>query len=79
MPSLAARAAGPELMDDPSVDEATFRDCLADLASVNSWTSKPASTSFNTFVTMNVSDRRGNVCTKMPMRRGRSTMETGML
>jgi 2-polyprenyl-3-methyl-5-hydroxy-6-metoxy-1,4-benzoquinol methylase len=38
MPSLAARAAGPELMDDPSVDEATFRDCLADLASVNSWT-----------------------------------------
>ena len=25
-------------MDDPAVDEATFRDCLADLAAVNSWT-----------------------------------------
>jgi len=25
-------------MDDPAVDEATFRDCLADLATVNSWT-----------------------------------------
>ena len=38
MRGLAVRAAGPELMDDPDVDEATFRDCLADLASVNSWT-----------------------------------------
>ena len=25
-------------MDDPAVDEATFRDCLADLAAVNGWT-----------------------------------------
>lgn len=25
-------------MDDPSVDEATFRDCLTDLAAVNGWT-----------------------------------------
>jgi len=35
---LARRSFQPEWMDDPTVDEATFRDCLADLATVNSWT-----------------------------------------
>ena len=38
MPDLATRSLEPEWMDDPAVDEATFRDCLADLAAVNSWT-----------------------------------------
>lgn len=38
MPNLAARSFEPEWMDDPAVDEATFRDCLADLAAVNGWT-----------------------------------------
>lgn len=38
MRSFAERSAEAELMDDPSVDEATLRACLVDLAAVNSWT-----------------------------------------
>lgn len=37
-PDFAARASLPELMDDPSVDYATFRGCLKDLAFVNTMT-----------------------------------------
>lgn len=33
--TAGARSAAPELMDDPSVDYETFRDCLVDLARVN--------------------------------------------
>lgn len=38
MPDLATRSFEPEWMDDPAVDEATFRACLTDLAAVNGWT-----------------------------------------
>ena len=38
LPDLATRSFEPEWMDDPAVDVATFRDCLTDLAAVNSWT-----------------------------------------
>jgi 2-polyprenyl-3-methyl-5-hydroxy-6-metoxy-1,4-benzoquinol methylase len=38
VPDLATRSFEAEWMDDPSVDEATFRDCLTDLAAVNGWT-----------------------------------------
>lgn len=38
MRSFALRSTEAELMDDPAVDYATFRDCLADLARVNDWT-----------------------------------------
>lgn len=38
MPDLRRRSFEAEWMDDPSVDEATFRDCLTDLATVNGWT-----------------------------------------
>lgn len=38
MRSFAVRSFEPELMDDPDVDEATLRECLADLAKVNVWT-----------------------------------------
>ena len=38
MPHLGIRSLQPEWMDDPAVDEATFRDCLTDLAAVNGWT-----------------------------------------
>lgn len=35
---LTTRSHEPEWMDDPAVDEATFRDCLIGLAAVNGWT-----------------------------------------
>lgn len=38
MADLRTRSFAAEWMDDPSVDEATFRDCLTDLAAVNGWT-----------------------------------------
>lgn len=38
MPDLRRRSFAAEWMDDPAVDEATFRDCLTDLAAVNRWT-----------------------------------------
>jgi 2-polyprenyl-3-methyl-5-hydroxy-6-metoxy-1,4-benzoquinol methylase len=38
MPDLRTRSFAAEWMDDPAVDEATFRACLTDLAAVNGWT-----------------------------------------
>jgi 2-polyprenyl-3-methyl-5-hydroxy-6-metoxy-1,4-benzoquinol methylase len=38
LPDLSRRSFEAEWMDDPSVDEPTFRACLADLAAVNGWT-----------------------------------------
>lgn len=38
MPDLRTRSFEAEWMDDSAVDEATFRDCLTDLAAVNGWT-----------------------------------------
>lgn len=59
MPDLAQRSFEPEWMDDPAVDEATFRACLADLAAVNSWTlARPPTLAWLTTATR--SFRRGD-------------------